>query len=293
MSDPDRGHPAAVKPEVRPYLRHTQARWLVLELLSAAPQGLVLDELHERLASHRHAADRAVQSLTAEGRVMMREVITPDRRGRPRVTLALVLACAGAPVSSSHARETPSRLPRFSGEDLREARLRAGIGMAVLARQLGVSESAVAWWERAPVVPPARSGEILRALSQLHTQDRPQRLVSNQTATRLRSFRVALGWSQTRLALSLGVSQSTIVNWEAGRGLTLENARRVYHALRQAEPPLRLEASQVRQLRARQGWSQTELARRAGVGVATIKRWETGRMPIPPHRTELLSALAA
>jgi transcriptional regulator with XRE-family HTH domain len=278
---------------VRPYLRHTRARWLVLELLSAAPEGLVLGELHERLASHRHAADRAVQALTAEGRVMMSEVVTPDRRGRPRVTLALVPARACAPVSPAQAHETPSRLPRFSGEDLRQARLRAGMTMAVLARQLGVSESAVAWWERAPVVPPARSGEILRALSQLHAQDRPQRLVSNRIATRLRSFRAALGWSQTRLALSLGVSQSTIANWEAGRGLTLENARLVYDTLRQAEPPLRLEACQLRQLRARQGWSQTELARRAEVGVATIKRWETGRTSIPPHRTELLRVLLA
>jgi transcriptional regulator with XRE-family HTH domain len=43
---------------------------------------------------------------------------------------------------------------------------------------------------------------------------------------------LATGWSQARLGAALGVSQSTISNWESGDGLSHENACRVYRALR-------------------------------------------------------------
>ena len=37
--------------------------------------------------------------------------------------------------------------------------------------------------------------------------------------------------------------------------------------------------------------ARKELVRRAGVGVATIKRWEAGRTQVPAHRTQQLTAL--
>jgi transcriptional regulator with XRE-family HTH domain len=49
----------------------------------------------------------------------------------------------------------------------------------------------------------------------------------------------------------------------------------------------------LRPLRIRRGWTQEELGRRAGVGVATIRRLERGtaRMPRPGTVTKLAAAL--
>lgn len=39
------------------------------------------------------------------------------------------------------------------------------------------------------------------------------------TAARLRELRAATGWSRERLSRALGVSQATIVRWEAGAAI--------------------------------------------------------------------------
>jgi transcriptional regulator with XRE-family HTH domain len=182
-------------------------------------------------------------------------------------------------------------LPRFSGAALRRARSQAGISAADLARDVGVNESAVRWWEHAPVVPAARGADILHALARLRAHPRPSTPVSSGAAARLRAARIAAGWSQARLAEAAGVSQSTVANWEAGRGLTLQNAQRVYCVLRRLTPPPRLKGSELRRLRISRSWSQSELASRAGIGVATLKRWESGRIVVPAHRVDSLARL--
>jgi transcriptional regulator with XRE-family HTH domain len=207
----------------RVHLDHAAARRTVLELVQDSAEPLTLEQLRERLAAHRHAADRAVRALAGEGRLLLNEVVTTDRLGRPRVGLQIAPRLAGT------AGARPTALPRFSGPALRRARLRAGVSLAALGRALGVGESAARWWERQEVVPPARAAEILQALAQLRAQ--AQAPVSPRTAARLRSLRLRAGWSQSRLASALGVSQSTISNWESGEHLSHENARRIYRLL--------------------------------------------------------------
>lgn len=207
---------------VRFHLGHGAARRTVLELVHGSEGYVSFAQLHARLPSHRHAVDRAVRALAGEGRLQIHEVITTDRLGRPRVGFAVT-----PPANSAVHRTT---LPRFSGGELRRARRRAGVSLVALARALGVGESAVCWWENQPVVPPARGAEILQALS--HLRARPESQVGPRTAARLRALRLSAGWSQSRLAATLGVSQSTISNWESGDGLSHENARRVYQTLR-------------------------------------------------------------
>jgi transcriptional regulator with XRE-family HTH domain len=267
------------------HLGHTQARRRVLELVHHSSGRLPIEELHARLYSHRHAADRAVSALAEQGHLVVHEFVATDRLGRPRVATTLAPATVPGPANGRAA------LPRFSGAALRGARLRARVTIAALAKELSVGESAVRWWERATVVPPARGREILHALARLQARSDPRRPVSGCTARRLRAARAATGWSQARLAAALGVSQSTVANWEAGRGLTLENARRTYRLLRETKPSPRLEPHQLQELRALRGWSQAELAQRVGVSVATIKRWEAGRTDVPGHRSQLLTRL--
>ena len=194
--------------------------------MHGATEPVTLEQLRARLPAHRHAADRAVRALAGDGQLLVKEVITSDRRGRPRVGLELAAPAVGPPGAR------PSALPRFSGTALRKARLRSGVSLAALARALGVGESAARGWERQSVVPPARAAEILQALAHLQAGTRSS--VSPRAAARLRALRVTVGWSQARLATALGVSQSTISNWESGDGLSHENARRIYRLLGRA-----------------------------------------------------------
>jgi transcriptional regulator with XRE-family HTH domain len=209
---------------VRVHLGHAAARQTVLELVHSSEGSLSFAQLHARLPAHRHAVDRAVRALAGEGRLLIREVITTDRLGRPRVGLAV------APPADSRSAVHRVTLPRFSGASLRRARRSAGVSLVALARALGVGESAVCWWESQQVVPPASGAEILQALA--HLRARAESPVGPRTAARLRALRLGTGWSQARLAAALGVSQSTISNWESGDGLSHENARRVYRTLR-------------------------------------------------------------
>jgi DNA-binding transcriptional regulator YiaG len=213
---------------MRVHLDHAAARRTVLELVNGSTGRLSLEQLHERLPSHRHAADRAVRALAGEGRLLLHEVVTTDRLGRPRVGLAL------APAAETASPAGPTTLPRFSGPALRRARLKAAVSLVALARALGVGESAARWWESQAVVPPARAAEILQALVRLRAE--AEAPVSAETAARLRALRLATGWSQARLAAALGVSQSTISNWESGDGLSHENARRIYRTLQAGRP---------------------------------------------------------
>jgi transcriptional regulator with XRE-family HTH domain len=209
---------------LRVHLGHAAARRTVLELVQGSEGQLSFEQLHARLPAHRHAVDRAVRALAGEGRLLIHEVVTTDRLGRPRVGLAV------APPADSGSAVHRTTLPRFSGAALRGARLRAGVSLVALARALGVGESAVCWWESQPVVPPARGAEIVQVLAGLRA--RAQSPVGPRTAARLRALRLTTGWSQARLGAALGVSQSTISNWESGDGLSHENACRVYRALR-------------------------------------------------------------
>jgi transcriptional regulator with XRE-family HTH domain len=262
-------------------MRHTAARLAVLELVGNATEHVPLGRLRERLSSHQHAADRAVRALTEEGRLVLGEVVVADRLGRPRVGLGVA--------ASSVADPAPPMLPRFSGADLRRARVTARVPIVALARQLEVTESAVRWWERSPVVPPARSREIVYALARLRRQD--DGTAGARTAARLRQARLAAGWTQARLAGALGVSQSTIANWESGVGLELEQGRRIYRLLRTAAPAAEMAPDELHRLRVRMGWSQALLAQLVGVSPVTVRRWESGRVRIPTHRVEVLRGL--
>lgn len=202
----------------------------MLELVQSSPSGLPMGELYLRLSSHRHAVDRAVMALAGQGQLVVQEVAAPDRRGRPRVGLAVVPAAADTRATG------PTTLPRFSGQALRRARLRAGVSIAALATELDVTWSAVRWWERSAAVPPARGREIIKALARLQRQVARHRPADDRIVRRLHAARAAVGWSQARLAAALGVSQSTVSNWESGNGLTRENALRIHRVLARVPP---------------------------------------------------------
>src|SRR6202044_2638741 len=123
------------------HLAHNTARRTVLELVQSSPSGVAICDLHVRVSSHRHAVDRAVRALAGQGQLVVQEVAGADRLGRPRVGLAVFPATELARATG------PSTLPRFSGHALRRARLRTGVSIAALAGELGVTRSAVRWWE--------------------------------------------------------------------------------------------------------------------------------------------------
>lgn len=109
----------------------------------------------------------------------------------------------------------------------------------------------------------------------------------------LRPLRHSAGVPAARLAAAVGVPPASIYNWESGRaripqrhlpaiaeqlGLAAADLRRYLSAAPAAVgggPP----SSELRLLRRRTGLSQTQVARRIGVGRHSLGAWERGERP--------------
>lgn len=91
--------------------------------------------------------------------------------------------------------------------DLREARRRAGLTQAQLARLVGVADGRrVAEWESGRAIPhPKTRARLSEALHLPQGED-----------VTLRTLRLRLGMTTEELASRIGVHRTTVVRWEAG-----------------------------------------------------------------------------
>jgi len=103
-----------------------------------------------------------------------------------------------------------------------------------------------------------------------------------------KSFRVAQGYTQKRLAELIGADATSVSRWERGRDLPSplfqERLTELIRIASNDVPPPAASASDnadwpslIKKLRKCRKWSQTHLSEILGVDPTTISRWERGR----------------
>ena len=98
------------------------------------------------------------------------------------------------------------------GDHLRARRIERGLKQREVAAMIGVTDNTIWLWEGNRVQP--RTKFVPRILDFLgYCPVEP----GESWLARLRRARVAMGWSQEGLAAEIGVDESTVQSWEAGR----------------------------------------------------------------------------
>ena len=126
---------------------------------------------------------------------------------------------ASPPISQDQANLTnsiaTSPIPVSFGQHLRSRRRSLALLQRELAARLGVGIETIQGWECGKSVPSVR---YVPAIVQFLGYD-PFANQSQRVADRLATKRRELGWTQAQTALHLGVRQSMIARWEAGRAV--------------------------------------------------------------------------
>jgi transcriptional regulator with XRE-family HTH domain len=102
--------------------------------------------------------------------------------------------------------------PRTLGEHLRRRRMDLGLLQREVAKRIGVSVDTVLGWEIRGRQPAVRSWPAILAFLGADPYPEPR-----TTAEQLKAVRRQQGWSQRRLAASLGVDPTSVRDWEAGQ----------------------------------------------------------------------------
>ncbi len=239
-----------------------------------------------------------------------------ERRPAPAVVndLARTLRTDRAALVGTLLPVTPDPGPQVHrGTGLRPLRKQRGVPVARIADAVGVPTHTVYNWESGRAGVPASAVPALADVLGLPIDTLLPALgrtapVAVAPVSPLRRLWAAAGWSQASLARTIGVSRTTLRDWE--RGVTVPPwpaLRRLAETIgaplpRVAEavgrrPPIDLDVSRwrpgmlARVLVALREWSdltQAALARRVGCSVAAVRSWERGRhAPSAPARRRL------
>jgi transcriptional regulator with XRE-family HTH domain len=114
----------------------------------------------------------------------------------------------------------------------------------------------------------------LKALKRKETEFAPQ-----TWGDHIRKRRLVLGITQKEVAKMLGVTQSTLINWEKGRSVPplLTMSRVVRFLGHDPFPPApKTLVDRLKAKRRELGWTQKTAARQLGVDPCTWSDWETG-----------------
>lgn len=216
----------------------------------------------------------------------------------------------GAPTGAGGAAgDGPRQLGTASGRftPLREARLRAGLSVAQLARAIGVSRPTVALWEQGRRRPAQTYWSALGAALELPVEHvaelfagyRPARFDSRPLPS-LATSRRSAGLTQRQLAGRLGVAATTLSMWEtSGVPVPVDAIAALARLLQTPEESLRATPTHgrvpdprpLRQARRQAAMSQREAAAYLGVAVGSLARYESGERR-PPLRVVRAMAVA-
>ncbi len=188
--------------------------------------------------------------------------------------------------------------------DLRAIRLGAGLSVREVGGVVAVHPTTVLRWERRERLPGPVHVRYLAKAYELPVPEvaaffdharSPAGRMDGAPGRGVRRLRRMQNLRAARLAELVGVRVHTVYNWEAGRARVpshhlgalaeaftleveaLERLLQRWSAWRPAAttPPV----TPLRRLRRRTGLTQAELARRAGVGLTSLKSWEQGSPP--------------
>lgn len=115
-------------------------------------------------------------------------------------------------------------------------------------------------------------------------------LVPETLGDHLRSRRTVLGLTQTAAARALGVSPSTVLNWERGKTeVPIQTMPTVLHFLGYDPfPPPRTFRERMAAKRRSMGWSMKQAALALGIDAGTWAAWERGSVKPRPRYEALL-----
>ena len=280
-----------------------------------SPFGRVLRELRERrgLTQQQLAARSGCTAHVISHYEIARTHPNPEN-------LDAIAAALGVPphqLSALAAERSPARQSTAFGRLIREARIARGLTLQELAREAGVPERTLANYETRNIHPQERHlsrvvASFARALDlapaeieESLSRPRPAR-VPTDFGHRLRQLRVDRGLTQEQLGARCGCSMYVISHYETGKAypnpsllpvlarvLDVEAGElaRVLPLLRtgKASTPF---AKELRRLRSQHGWTQGELARRAGVRRSSISSYEAAsKRPSAPALAAFARAL--
>jgi len=99
------------------------------------------------------------------------------------------------------------------GDHIRERRLDLDLQKKQLARQLGVDETTIHNWEDRGIAPAIR---FMPRILDFLGYDPTYASAPESLAETIKAHRTKLGLSQKRMAVSVGIDQSTLAGWERG-----------------------------------------------------------------------------
>jgi len=240
-----------------------------------------------------------------------------ERRPAPRVVnrLAATLRADRADLVASLLPIVPLGLPvDHRGTGLRALRHESGLTVAALAAATGVPKHTVYNWESGRARIPVRHIEALAALFGLPPEElpailrRPRSRRPTAVAPPLLRLRAEYGWSQAALARAIGVSRTSLRDWERGVSVPPWPALRRIAQITGAplstvaqaagrRLPVELDPGRWRAgmlpkvlvvLREWSDLTQAALAGHLDCSVAAVRRWERGdHRPAPILRARL------
>jgi len=238
------------------------------------------DDLSERALDFAELVTRGPEDIRAQRLAL--GLTQAEMAKRLGVSVATIIKWE----SGKSRRDTPVESREFDSfdelvtrgsEDIRAQRIALGLTQAEMAKRLGVSVATIIKWE---------SGKSRRdTLVESREFDEFDELVTRGPED-IRAQRLALGLTQAEMAKHLGVSVATIIKWESGKSRrdTPVESREFdgFDELVTRGP------EDIRAQRLALGLTQAEMARRMGVTVATIQKWESGksRRDIPVESRE-------
>lgn len=186
--------------------------------------------------------------------------------------------------------------PPISADELRAMRDWAGLTIRELAECLHAGSQSIVTWERGrKPVPAYRRAQLRRILAERKPPAPPQPAAAEVGAERrrvgrtLRAERLRAGWNQSELAELVGVTQTTVSQWERGGHVVPESSRERLRELFAAAPTApRVSGSELRRWRRAHGLSSQALAYLFGVARPTVVDWQ--QRGVPRERAEAVRA---
>ncbi len=207
--------------------------------------------------------------------------------------------------TDSTSEEEGTTQKRVSSRTLKNLRDRLDLTQKELAELLDVSSVTISSWESGNTKPQKENKENiveLREKSKAEVEDMLEREEEDdgqeEPALDVRSVRDKHGLTQEEFAEVLGVTATTVSNWEQGETTPSEERIEEMQTLdglseeEEEETGTSISGDEIKQIRSERDLSQSELAEQLGVSAGTVSNWERGKSRPESDKLDQLQDLA-